>query len=158
MSILPKATSPVSPRTKDAPLIGLAYAGIVTVFAVTQLFSFDKMSDLFDSFWLPGGTGFTHFLVAVLVVVEVFSLPFLLRIRVSQAMRVFSMLCGWLVAVIWLYISLWLALSTNALDNIGMLGTIVKLTPGWWSVLVSLGLGVLAAWSSWGMWPLKSRK
>jgi hypothetical protein len=158
MSILPKASAPISPRTKDAPLIGLAYAGIVTIFAVAQLFSFDKLPDMFDSFWLPGGAGFAHFLVSLLVIVEVFSLPFLLRIRVSLAMRFFSMLCGWLVAGIWLYVSLWLAVSTNAIDNIGILGTIVKLAPGWWAVLVSLGLGILAAWSSWGMWPLKTRK
>ncbi len=158
MSILPKASSPISPRTKDAPLIGVAYAAIITVFAVAQLFSFDKMPDLFDSFWLPGGVGFSHFLVALLVIVEVFALPFLLRVRVSLAMRFFSMLCSWLVAGIWMFISLWLALSTNVLDNIGLLGTVIKLAPGWWAVLVSLGLAILAGWSSWSMWPIKTRK
>ena len=158
MTRLPKASSPISPRTKNAPTLALAFAGIIVVFAVAQLFSFEDLIGLFESFWMPGGIRFAHFLVALLVIVEVFSLPFLLRIRVSLAMRLFSMMCTWLVAGIWLYISLWLMVSTNAVSNIGFLGTVIKLLPGWWSVLVSVGLAVLAGWSSWGMWPLRTRK
>ena len=59
----------------------------------------------------------------------------------------------WLVPAVWLYIGLWLNLTVQAVDNAGILGASVTLVPGWWVVFVSLALGVLAAWSAWGLWP-----
>jgi len=158
MIILPKASAPILPKTKDAPIIALMYASIIVVLVVAQLFSFDKFLTIVESYWLPGGVVFAHFLAAYLVIVEVFALPFLLRMRVSLAMRVVSMGCGWLVALIWLGISLWLVISTNAVGNIGFVGSVVALAPGWWAVFISIALGTLSAWASWGMWPLVRKK
>lgn len=122
-------------------------------FAVTQLFSFTNFQLLVESYWLPGGAQGAAFLSGIIVVAEVFALPFLLRMKVSIAMRVISMIFGWLVPLIWVGINIWSLTTVNALHNIGFLGTVISLEPGWWTLLFSVAIGVLAAWASWGMWP-----
>ncbi len=147
----------MKPKSANVRSVAILYAGILVVFAVAQLFGFDEFQLLVQSFWLPGGAPFAHFIAAFIIVCEVFALPFLLNMRVSTAMRVVSMVLGWIVSVLWLAISLWLQLTTNAVSNIGFLGTHVHLMPGWWTVLFSIAIGILAVWSSWGMWPLVKR-
>ena len=158
MSIFVQATDAGKPKTKNVKTIALLYAAVILVFVVAQLFSFEDFMTLLDSFVLPGGSRTAQILAAVIVIAEVFALPFLLRMRLSPAMRVVSMVCGWLVALIWLALSLWVMLSVNAISNIGFLGDVVHLTPGWWTVLFSVALGILAAWASWGMWPMTRKK
>jgi hypothetical protein len=68
-------------------------------------------------------------------------------------MRIVSMVFGWVVPVIWLGLSLWVMVTTNAITNIGFVGTVLTLTPGWWALLFSLALAILSVWASWGMWP-----
>ena len=153
MSIFPTVTTAPTPKTKDAKRIALFYAIIIVVFTVAQLFTYDEFPALIISFGLPGGEQFSIFLTALLVSVEVFALPFLLRMPLSKAFRYFSMGCGWLVALIWLFITTNLALQDGVVDNIGFLGTVVSIMPGWWAVFVSVGLAIVATWSSWGMWP-----
>ncbi|TAL14434.1 hypothetical protein EPN95_02990 [Patescibacteria group bacterium] len=154
MSVLPVVTQPAQPKTTNIIAISRLYSAILVVFAVTQLFSFSDFQMLVRSFWLPGGIPLAYLLSAIIVIAEVLALPFLLRMKVSSLFRVLSMVLGWAVAGIWLGVSLWLVLTVNAVTNIGFFGTVVEFTPGWWSVLVSMALCTLAAWSSWGMWPL----
>lgn len=153
MSIFAAVQSPAIAKTKNIKSIALLYAGILVVFAVGQLFGFDEFQLLVESFWLPGGKPFAFFLSGFIVVAEVFALPFLLNMRVSGVMRIISMVMSWIVPAVWLTISLWLQLTTNAVTNIGFLGTHVSLMPGWWTVLFSVALVMLAVWASWGMWP-----
>lgn len=158
MSIFVQATDAGKPKTKNVRTIALLYALIIIAFVVSQLFTFEAFMVLLASFGLPGGASAAHVLAAVFVITEVFALPFLLRMRLSPAMRVVSMVCGWLVALKWLALSLWVVLSVNAISNIGFLGDVVRLTPGWWTVFFSAALGILAAWASWGMWPVTRKK
>lgn len=158
MSILVQATSAPKPKTKNVKKIAILYALILVVFAVSQLFTYESFISLVDSFWLPGGTPSARVVAAVIVIVEVLALPFLLGMRSSVAMRVLSMVCGWLVAFIWLMLTLWIMLSVNAISNVGFFGDLVVLTPGWWAVFFSAALCILSLWSSWGMWPLKHKK
>lgn len=158
MSIFVKPSAPTKPKTKNVSSVAIIYAVIIVVFVVAQLFTFEEFVALVESYGLPGGVVFARFLAAYLVTVEVFALPFLLRMRVSTAMRVVSMICGWLVALIWFGISLWLVISTNTVGNIGFVGSVVALTPGWWAVFISIAPGTLSIWASWGMWPLVRKK
>lgn len=153
MSFFPIATPAPSPRSKDVANISLFYAGILTVFAVAQLFTFDALLELFADFALPGGVVAGFALAAVLVALEVFAIPFLLRMRLSPAFRWFSGFAGVAVAFIWLCVSTWVVLSDIPVNTIGFLGTAVTMMPGWWAVLISIALIVLAVWSLWGMWP-----
>lgn len=128
------------------------------IMAVAQLYSYEDFPAVLSAMWLPGGDSFAMVLAALLVVYEVFALPFLLGMRLSPAMRIISMVFGWLTVAWWLYITLWQNLSANIIANNGLLGATVPLPVGWWSVLFIAALGILSAWASWGMWPISSGK
>jgi len=157
MSILATPTEAPKPKTKDVTIIATFYAAILTVMAVAQLYSFDTFTEHMASLGLPGGIAMGYFLASFIVVAEVFALPFLLRMRISPAFRVFSMLLGWIVPVVWLKVSIWMVATYSDAVTVGFFGTVVDTMPGWWAVLVSGAFGILAAWSAWGMWPLKKR-
>jgi hypothetical protein len=142
-----------TPKTKDVRRIATFYAIILVIMAVTQLFTFDEFLKLVTSFNFPGGVRYAYFITALLVVSEVFALPFLLRMALSPAFRWLSMVLGWLVALIWAKLTIWLVIQDSVVSNVGFLGTVVNLMPGWWAIFMSIALGILAAWASWGMWP-----
>jgi hypothetical protein len=158
MRILDKATPAPKPKSRNVQVIAYIYAAILVVMALCQLFNFDDFVALLNSFWMPGGRAVANLAGGVMVVCEVFALPFLLGMRLSKLMRIISMVLGWLVPIGWLKLTLWLCLTVNAVSNVGFLGTVVELAPGWWAVFVSIALGTLAAWASWGMWPIKNVK
>jgi hypothetical protein len=149
-------TMPPKPKTSRVVTVSLLLAFLLVCMAVGQLFSFEKFTPLIESFNLPGGNG-TGMLVAGLVVVcEVFALPFLLRMRVSPLMRATSMVCGWMVAAIWLILALWLNMTVNMVSTVGLFGVKIPLVVGWWAVFYAVAIGILAGWASWGMWPLRA--
>lgn len=157
MSVFASVTDSARPKSKNIIPLALLYGGILVVMAVAQLFTFNDFRDLIDSFWLPGGAPTAYFLSGMIVVAEVFALPFLLRMRVSILMRYLSMALGWVVPLFWIAISLWLQVTLNAVSNVGFVGTVARLMPGWWAVLLSVALAILAAWISWGLWPGATR-
>lgn len=153
MRIFAQLTAPPVPKTKDTKHIALFYAGLLAIMAVTQLFTFESFLILVTTFDLPGGIQFAHFLTASLIVAEVFALPFLLRMQLSTAFRWVSMVCGWLVAIIWTTLTIWLVVQNNGVANVGFVGTIVDVVPGWWTIFMGIAFGLFATWASWGMWP-----
>ena len=155
MSILPYVTPAPTPKTKDVSRIATFYAGIILVMVVAQLFTFESFVLLFRDFGFPFGPQYPVFLSAFLVICEVFALPFLLRMPLSPAFRWVSIVCGWLVAALWFKITVWVVFSETLFNNVGFIGTVVDTMPGWWAIFMSLAFGILAAWSTWGMWPGK---
>lgn len=155
MGIFVQATAAPAAKTDTARKISFVYAALLVVFAVAQLFTFDEFLELFASFGLPASEGLAFSIAPAIVVSEVFALPFLLRMRLSPAFRFLSMGLGWLVAILWLFVSYWVTTMHPDAMTVGFLGTVIDLTPGWWTVLVSAALGILAAWASWGLWPGK---
>ena len=158
MSVISKVTASPKPKTKNVGQISLLLAGILALFAVTQLITLGAFTRLVESFWLPGSIRIAHVVVALLIMSELLSLLFLLRLRLSIAMRIISMVCGWVVVLLWLGLCMWLMLTVNAIHNVGFLGTLVDIQPGWWAILFTVALGILSAWASWGMWPLNPRR
>lgn len=157
MGIFVKTTPAPKPRTRDARMVAYFYAFILVVFALAQLFTFDEFSKLLEGFGIPGGVPVAHLVAGMMVVSEVFALPFLLGMSLSPLMRFVSMGLGLLVPIGWFKLSLGVVLTDNAVSNIGFLGTKVSLMPGWWAVFFSVALGILAAWASWGLWPGKRK-
>lgn len=149
--IFVQSTAAPKPRTQLSANIALFFAGIVLVMALGQLFSFEKFIPLIESYRLPGGASTALLVACILVTLEVFALPFLLRMQLSKLMRTVSMVAGWLVVTAWLKLALWVNLTVNEVDNIGLFGVHVQLPVGWWAVLFVLALGVQAAWASWGL-------
>ena len=157
MTVLVKATKALKPRTKESRKMALLYAAILVLFAVSQLFTFDEFITLIPELNLPLGPILTYMLAPLIVVAEVFALPFLLGMSVSIAFRWLSMFFSWFVAGIWLILSLWTVLTNQAVTTIGFFGTVLDAAPGWWAIFLSLALCILAAWTGWGLWPGKRR-
>ncbi len=153
MSIFPAVTPAPQPRTKESAYISIFYAVLLVIMAVTQLFTFEEVLVLFGSLGLPGGLATGYGLAATVVAAEVFAVPFLLRMSLSPAFRWFSLLCGLFVGVAWLFIASWIVLSGAPVQTVGFVGTLIDTIPGWWAVLVSVAILMLAIWSAWGMWP-----
>lgn len=152
---------PTNPPQDKRPYIRhLAWllAGVLIVLALSQLFAFEKFVPLVESFWLPGGKPAAYLVASLIGVSEVFALPFLLGMRLSPAMRSISAALAVLAPALWLYIALWLNLTTNAVSNIGILGTSLPLPVGWWAVFLVAALLILAIWVVWGRWPLAHAK
>lgn len=155
MKVFVQPTRAQEPKTEAAKLISLFYAVILTLMIVAQLFTFEAFIELIISFNLPVSDVVVSAVAPVLVAYELFALPFLLRMTVSSAFRLLSIVCGWLVPAVWLAITVSLAISQPAVETVGFLGTAVDLVPGWWAVGISLLFGVMAAWASWGLWPAR---
>lgn len=158
MSFFVKTTPAPTPKTDRVKSIALLYAVILTAFALAQLYTFEEFTEFIISLNLPLGDAMVYALVPLLIVSEVFAIPFLLRMALSPAFRFLSLLLGWFAALLWLAISFWIVSTRQPVETVGFLGTVADLTPGWWAVLASLALVILAAWASWGMWPLKRTK
>lgn len=158
MAFFVSATPAPMARTPRTRLISFLYAGLLVIMALAQLYSFDTFTQHMATLDMPGGRQIAVLLAALIIVSEVFALPFLLRMALSPAFRVVSLLCGWVTAVAWLWISLWTVLQVPEVVTVGFLGTVINLTPGWWAVLLSVLFGVMAAWVSWGMSPRRTVK
>ncbi len=158
MSLLVKTTPAPKPRTKESAKVATFFAALLVLMAVTQLFTFEEFLLHIQSLELPIGQAATFALAPLIVISEVFAIPFLLRMSLSPAFRYVSMFFGWLAAGLWLYISVWLASINSQADTVGFLGTLANTPPGWWAVFISLALAILAAWSAWGLWPGKRTK
>lgn len=157
MSFFTKAAVAPQPKTQNTRLVSLLLAALLVGITVAQLFTFEDFPAVLEAMWLPIPAALMPAVAAVIVTCEVFALPFLLGLKLSPAMRIASMVAGWLVVVIWAKLSLGNALTGYG-GNSGLLGATVELPAGWWAVLFCVALGVLAAWTAWGMWPFASRK
>lgn len=124
--------------------------------SVAQLFTFEKFPDVIAQMWLPL-SDLAPVYAALIVTLEVAAVPFLLGMRMSLAMRVVSMVSGWLAIGLWLAVLVWINVSGDVVVNSGLLGDTAALPVGWWNVLFAVALGVLAGWVSWGSWPLKRK-
>jgi hypothetical protein len=153
MSIFVISTDAPAARTADSAKISILYAVVLVVFGVAQLFTFETFLPYVQSLQLPLGESFNYILAPLIVVAEIFAIPYLLRMRLSPAFRYMSMGLGCMAAALWIFITLWINLSNVSVETVGFLGDVVTLAPGWWAVFISLALGVLAIWSSWGLWP-----
>ena len=141
------------PRYKYAKYFAMIYAFIITVMVALQLFAFEDFIPIINDYVLPSGLTTPAFVAAVIVAVEVFALPFLLRMSLSPLMRWFSLVCSVAVASAWVKLSLWALWNNNLLENSGMLGSKIAIPAGWLAVVLSFGLLVLACVCVWGMWP-----
>ncbi len=153
MSGFVNATLAKRPRVRQARQVACFYAAILVIFVLAQLFTFDEFTILLTEFNFPGGAPFAQLVAVVIVVSEVFALPFLLELSLSPLMRIVSMILGWAVPIIWIKLAFWLIFSATTVTNIGYFGTVISLIPGWWAVFFGIALGILAGWSSWGLWP-----
>jgi glucan phosphoethanolaminetransferase (alkaline phosphatase superfamily) len=147
---------PAEPKTNDSKHIAWFYAAIITVLTALQLFTIDTnieslkglgLTDAARRLWLVAG-----------VVLGVFALPFLLRMKLSVGLRWCSMWAGWAIPILGGIYTVWLNLTGVSTLTFSVAGNEFGLFVGWWMIFLNIGMGLLAAWASWGLWPARSRR
>lgn len=149
-----------APTAKMLSISRVAFllAVLLSAMVIAQLFHYEKFIPLVETYNLPGGIFAAHLFAAIIVVLEVAALPFLLRMRLSHAMRFISMVSGWLVVILWLFVQFYLNLYRPTGDSNGLFGTVFDMGVGWLSILFVVFLGCLTAWVSWNMSPFAKKK
>ena len=113
-----EATKPPKLVLKQGVILGRVAAAVLVAMAVIHLFRIDTFIPILDQN-LPGGQGIATAVAMLIVLSEVFAIPFLLRIKLSPLAHIKS---GALVAFAplwWLLITIW---AYRSPDSIGQLG------------------------------------
>ena len=116
--------------------------------AVAQLADLQNFIAILQTYQLPNNEASSLVVAAILVISEVFALPFLLRMTLSRLMRWFSLLCGWLAVLIWLGLVWWALSNYLAPANVGYFGEFVNWPLGTVALLYGAILTVLMALAS----------
>lgn len=123
---------PVSRRILYARYVLVA---IFVLLVLAQLFAFEKMGATLSTL-LPGlASGLAKPLGALIVALEVATLPSLLVMALSPLARLCSRLSGPLVMVIW-YVVVYCGMLTARLPNTGLLGSEIHVSANFLSLLV----------------------
>lgn len=151
-------TEAPKPRTITSARIGQFFAIVLLVMAVAQLFRFEKFIPIIEAYQLPGGHTMAVMVAALIVVIEVFALPFLIRMRLSPLMRFCSMACGVLVGILWFLLMIRPLFGNATAQYAGLFGDRLDIPLGGWSVIFPLVLIIMAVWSVWGLGPWQAAK
>jgi hypothetical protein len=126
--------------------LGAMIAILYIILAVLQLVTFEKMAGLI-AVALPLGMAEQAKIVAsVLVVSEVFALPFLLGMQLSLAMRVLSAVLAYMVAMYIMLVGIMSAPSFTGYVNSGLGGGYAYVPNGPWLFWFGLGVICLLVW------------
>ena len=152
---LPHASNPPKLEKSYGAWLGRAAAAVLVVMALVHLFRIDTLIPLLDEV-LPGGAGWATFVALLVVLSEIFAVPFALRMKLSLLAQFISATLIILAPFLWFLIDIW-AYGTDA--STGMLGQFVK-TPSTDVVialtLVWLGFNYYALWAlGYNKLPLK---
>lgn len=149
MNVLAKAEESPKFININQRRASLVLAALFVLMATSQLFKYESFPGVLSGYWLLGDEASVRLLAAILVITEVFALPFLLRMRAGPLMRLTSLACAWIAATIWLVLSIWAVTATNALSNSGLLGATVRTPAGVLELIFALVLVGLVAYITW---------
>lgn len=139
MKIVPSYGPARNPRTRMA---AWACAALITVMLVSQLFSYEDFPSTLDVILPINDQPLVHLLAALVVIAELFALPYLLSMYIAPLMRVVSAVFGVLATGFWLIVSLTSAHAANS----GLFSTTLKIPGGVLAAVWSLAVfGLLAS-------------
>lgn len=119
-----------------------ACAALITVMLVSQLFSYEDFPSTLDVILPINDQPLVHLLAALVVIAELFALPYLLSMYIAPLMRVVSAVFGVLATGFWLIVSLTSAHAANS----GLFSTTLKIPGGVLAAVWSLAVfGLLAS-------------
>lgn len=101
-----QATIAPQPRTSYGRYAGFAAAGVMILFALIHLFRIDTLIPIVQDA-LPFSGAVDAFLVAIVMIVEVFAVPSLLMMRLSPLARIVSGVFAILAPLFWLLTAIW---------------------------------------------------
>lgn len=105
-NIFPKAVDPPKLVKPYGVYLGWAATVITVVFAVVHLFRIDTLIPLVDKV-LPGATGLAIAFVIVVILAEVFAIPFLTRMKLSPLAHLASGAVVVLGPLLWTLLTIW---------------------------------------------------
>lgn len=109
------------------------YAFLLTVIVLAQLFTFDNFLTELVNLNLLENDNVVIALGVFVVILEVFALPFLLRMKLKALSNSFSMFFAVAVLLFWFLMPLGLLISGNN-GNIGILGSVKEVSASWFFV------------------------
>ena len=128
-------------------------AAIITVMVVAQLFTFEKFPDVIGQLLQTDDEVLINALAAVVVIVEVTAIPFLLFMPLSPAMRLLSMISGWLTIAIWIGFITFGSVKASEAINSGVLGATLSVPVGLWMLPILVIFGIWAGMISYRVFP-----
>lgn len=131
--IFPKAVKPPKLVRSYGPVLGYVAASILAVFAVLHLFRIDTLVTIINEV-LPGGTGAASIFVVVVVLAEIFAIPFLLRVNLSPLAHILSGFLVVLAPLMWTLLALW---SYGVDLSVGQLGEFIRTTSTWTLIMLN---------------------
>lgn len=144
---LPIAQDPPKLRTKQGPMLGWIAAVILIVSSLVHLFRIDTFVPEL-SLALGSNQTLTLWIASILVSMEVFALPFLMRMRLSTLAQYVSGAFAVVVPLVWLLISIW---TFGSNSSTAQLGEFVSLPSSWVLIVVNL---VWLTFSYYTIWAL----
>ncbi len=139
------ATPPPKLRDEKLYRFALVYAVLIVLCMLGQLFRFDHIiSAVVDENMFGGQLGVVFW--TVLAVVQLFALPFLLRLHMSQLMRLVSVIAALLVPLFWAGLLGW-QLSVSS-QTLGVFGTEVTQLNVWWVTGILIIVALVGASAS----------
>jgi len=137
------AIKPPKNRKTYAMPVAWTLASIFLIFVLVHLIRIDKLIPVVAE--TLGTTGATWF-VSLIVIMEVFALPFLLRLRLSPLFRIMSGLFVVLVPLIWTCFTIW---AINNGHSTGQFSSYVSTPSSWWLIILDLLWLVISYWTLW---------
>ncbi len=134
------------PKHSLSPLArGYCYslAAIIIVMAIMQLMTFEKFIPVMQNYRVFDNPGMGKVLASSIVAVEVLSLPFLLRLRLSPLMRWLSASLLAATGILWVSLGAWALLTQPPLIGSGLTGSLLSHLPLWLSLTIEGGLCLL---------------
>lgn len=156
-----KAEKALEPRFHEAQIIAWIYATALVIMAVGQLFSFEDFIPYIRDLHLTGGEAVTVLFACLIVIAEVFALPFLLRMPLSSLMRWFGLGFSLFVPLAWLFVTILTYVTQPPEVASSMLGAITGTkiaVPNIFQLILAGILLILAVVSAAGLWPAKKKK
>lgn len=145
--IFPKAVQPPKLVKPVGLWLGRGLAVISGGFALTHLARIDTFVPVLDK-TIPGSTNWAGLVATLIILAEIFALPFLLRIKLSPMAHIVSGFMAILAPLLWSMIAIW-AYGTDV--SIGQFSAFLNTPTSWWLIASNI---VWLTYSFYTLWSL----
>ncbi len=132
--LFPTAINPPKLVKPYGPLLGYIATVALVSMAVIHLFRLDTLVPIIDKV-LPNGSGTAGTFVMVVVLSEIFAIPFMFRLKLSPLAHLSSGFLAILAPLMWTLLTIW----TYGLGNsTGQFGESMPSPSTWWLIVLNL--------------------
>lgn len=146
-NIFPRAVSPPKLVKPFGLWLGRALAVVSGGFALVHLARVDTLVPVLDK-TVPGSTNWAGLFVVIIIMAEIFAIPFLLRFKLSPMAHIVSGFMAILAPLLWTMTALW-AYDTNI--SIGQFSAFVTTPASLWLILLNLIWLTFAFYTLWSL-------